>query len=134
VIVVGGLPVHHYRAEEAVAEAGPTESAPGVLGPGVRRDAGRHLRFERMARSTEPLQAEAGYIDARPQRRQIDEILLRRTGGQLCRFDGVYAVSGPPPTGSQFRRAALSPCGRRLQPLVQVRPAATSGEPAVPRL
>jgi hypothetical protein len=32
-----------------------------------------------MARSTTTLQSEAGYIDARPQSRQIDENLLRRT-------------------------------------------------------
>src|SRR5713101_6408826 len=34
-----------------------------------------------MAGSTGALQSEAGYIDARPQIRQIDENLLRRTAG-----------------------------------------------------
>src|SRR5438132_11259372 len=34
-----------------------------------------------MAGSTSALQSEAGYIDARPQIRQIDENLLRRTSG-----------------------------------------------------
>src|SRR6266568_9673023 len=34
-----------------------------------------------MAGSTNALQSEAGYIDARPHIRQIDEILLRRTAG-----------------------------------------------------
>jgi hypothetical protein len=34
-----------------------------------------------MARSTTTLQSEAAYIDARPQSRQIDENLLRRTAG-----------------------------------------------------
>jgi hypothetical protein len=34
-----------------------------------------------MARSTNQLQSEAGYIDARPQSQQIDEFLLRRTAG-----------------------------------------------------
>src|SRR5207245_1888596 len=34
-----------------------------------------------MAGSTSALQSEAGYIDARPQIRQIDENLLRRTAG-----------------------------------------------------
>jgi hypothetical protein len=40
----------------------------------------------------QPLQAEAGYIDARPQRRQIDENLLRRTAGPYIATHG--AVGG----------------------------------------
>src|SRR5438132_12462290 len=38
-------------------------------------------RISMMAGSTSALQSEAGYIDARPQIRQIDENLLRRTAG-----------------------------------------------------
>src|SRR5438132_13816787 len=38
-----------------------------------------------MAGSTSALQSEAGYIDARPQIRQIDENLLRRTAGPYIR-------------------------------------------------
>ncbi len=49
----------------------------------------RHVRTHEIARalismmagSTSALQSEAGYIDARPQIRQIDENLLRRTAG-----------------------------------------------------
>jgi hypothetical protein len=48
-----------------------------------------------------PLQAEAGYIDARPQRRQIDEILLRRTAGpykwvNFCRRASCLVAPGAP--------------------------------------
>ena len=42
-----------------------------------------------MAGSTNALQSEAGYIDARPHIRQIDEILLRRTAGP---YKGVIRV------------------------------------------
>jgi hypothetical protein len=55
----------------------------------------------------QPLQSEAGYIDARPQRRQIDEILLRRTAGpyiwgqkrrsgRLASAAGVAQIPDPP--------------------------------------
>src|SRR5438128_6102668 len=46
-----------------------------------------------MAGSTSALQSEAGYIDARPQIRQIDENLLRRTAGPYNRVknaSGLY--------------------------------------------
>ena len=43
-----------------------------------------------MARSS-LLQAEAGYIDARPQSRQIDETLLRRTAGPYIGVKGGKA-------------------------------------------
>jgi hypothetical protein len=40
-----------------------------------------------MARSTNPLQSEAGYIDATPQCQQIDETLLQRTAGPYIRVN-----------------------------------------------
>src|SRR5207247_178208 len=43
-----------------------------------------------MAGSTSALQSEAGYIDARPQIRQIDENLLRRTAGPY-----IWVKPGP---------------------------------------
>jgi hypothetical protein len=44
---------------------------------------GEHMTWGTAKRDDHPvtLQAEAGYIDARPQSRQIDENLLRRTAG-----------------------------------------------------
>ena len=56
-----------------------------------------------MARSTKLLQSEAGYIDARPQCRQIDETLLRRTAGPYIRVKS----SGPPRTASNVRYAPI---------------------------
>src|SRR5438132_14241241 len=50
----------------------------------------RELR-SMMAGSTSALQSEAGYIDARPQIRQIDENLLRRTAGP---YIGSFASFG----------------------------------------
>jgi len=58
-----------------------------------------------MARSTKLLQSEAGYIDARPQCRQIDETLLRRTAGPYIRAKGV--VPDPARTTSNVRYAPI---------------------------
>ena len=52
-----------------------------MAGRGLSGNENARALTSMMARSTKPLQAEAGYIDARPQRRQIDEILLQRTAG-----------------------------------------------------
>src|SRR5260370_33519562 len=55
-----------------------------------------------MAGSTGSLQSEAGYIDARPQIRQIDENLLRRTAGPYM------WVTSFPPRFSHFRSTPKS--------------------------
>jgi hypothetical protein len=53
-----------------------------------------------------PLQSEAGYIDARPQCRQIDETLLRRTAGPYIRVTGGGAGSvSPRPLYLQLRKS-----------------------------
>ena len=52
-----------------------------MAGRGLSGNENARALTSMMARSTKPLQAEAGYIDARPQCRQNDEILLRRTAG-----------------------------------------------------
>ena len=41
----------------------------------------------------QPLQSEAGYIDARPLCRQIDEILLRRTAGPYIGSDSALLTA-----------------------------------------
>src|SRR6266705_2496244 len=65
-----------------------------------------------MAGSTSALQSEAGYIDARPQIRQIDENLLRRTAGPYIRVNVVDSSTGRlgplyPRSGRLRLRAAL---------------------------
>ena len=58
------------------------------LRPGERKRADIHDGPEHNA-----LQSEAGYIDARPQCPQIDEILLRRTAGPYIRVKTGKAQS-----------------------------------------
>ena len=59
----------------------------------------------------QPLQSEAGYIDARPQRRQIDEILLRRTAGPYKRVSQRQKIMSA-------ATAAFLGSGRRMRATV----------------
>jgi transposase len=63
------------------------------------------------------LQSEAGYIDARPQSRQIDENLLRRTAGPYNGSDSVAPTTSP-----------VRLCGR-CSPVSGPMPAAGSRQP-----
>jgi hypothetical protein len=55
------------------------------------------------------LQSEAGYIDARPNIRQLDETLLQRTAGPYIRVKGVGVKrSGP---SIHFRFASKADVG-----------------------
>src|ERR1700676_481194 len=56
----------------------------------------------------QPLQSEAGYIDARPQRRQIDEILLRRTAGPYIGSKTPFWLTGQ----CGWRTPETGPAGR----------------------
>ena len=46
-----------------------------------------------MARSAKGLQSKAGYIDARPHIRQLDEVLLQRTAGPYIGSKAAQAIS-----------------------------------------
>ena len=56
------------------------------------------------------LQSEAGYIDARPQSRQIDETLLQRTAGPYIwsgRIEARIGLRMMPTVGIEIERAPL---------------------------
>jgi hypothetical protein len=62
------------------------------------------------------LQSEAGYIDARPKSRQIDETLLRRTAGPYSRrvdrvADGLHHSRCPPDSGPAHLGIGIFSCG-----------------------
>jgi len=60
-----------------------------------------------MARSHNTLQSEAGYIDVRPQSRQIDENLLRRTAGPYIRVKNGGAARAA--SWQQYRQQRKCP-------------------------
>ena len=83
------------------------------------------------------LQSEAGYIDARPHIRQLDEVLLQRTAGpyigsdsviRRCRFNVRFARRRTWLKGAQ--RLILR---RSLTPWRRTRPCILEAAPAAPR-